>query len=220
MENVPKTFKELFDFYNREVKKYYSHVQSENELPTEMLFELNAALDHVSRPYAYEGETEEEACKKAYGHFKRACLDSFKIRLRDTLRKHKELSKVDVTLIDNGQFKHKMNQLISDIKRGGINARRVEGKMRSDYSDYRVPAFEAWMPVIDNCLKFEDEFYLSPKIEWAKRKGRRLNWKTLVVGTLIGVVLTSLIKPPLAVLWNLVVSTFNSLFGGGQLNPK
>ena len=201
MENVPQTFKDLFGFYNREVKKYYSHVQSENELPTEMLFELNAALDHVSRPYVYEGETEEEACKKAYGHLKRCCLDSFKIRLRETLRKHKELSRVDVTLIDNGQFMQKMNRLISEIKKGGIKARRLEGKMRSDYSDYKVPAFEAWMPVYHNCLKFEDEFFLSPKIEWAKRKGRWLTWKTLVFGTLMAVILGALIRPPLADLW-------------------
>ena len=139
---------------------------------------------------------------------KRACLDSFKVRLRDTLRKHKELSKVDVTLIDNGQFKHKLNKLISEIKKGGIKARKLEGEIRSDSSDFRVPAFEDWMPVYHNCLKFEEDFYLSPRIEWAKKKGRWLKWKTLIVGTVIGVVLGNIIGPHFADLWNWLKSCF------------
>lgn len=50
----------------------------------EILFELNAALDHLSRHYTYK-ESEAEAVAKAYAHMKRACLDVFKITLRETL---------------------------------------------------------------------------------------------------------------------------------------
>lgn len=73
----PKTFVELFEFYQSKVKLFYSAVQAENELPTEILFEINAAFDHVSRYHVY-GQSEEEVVAKAYSHLKRACLDVFK----------------------------------------------------------------------------------------------------------------------------------------------
>ena len=50
----PTTFTELFEFYQNNVKLFYSAVQAENELPTEILFEINAAFDHLSRHYIYK----------------------------------------------------------------------------------------------------------------------------------------------------------------------
>jgi len=49
----PKTFEELFKFYLDYVKPLYSGIQVRNALPYEVLFELNAALDHISRKWTY-----------------------------------------------------------------------------------------------------------------------------------------------------------------------
>ena len=49
MPGKPKKFEELFKFYHEYVKLLYSSVQAGGSLPAEVLFELNAALDHVSR---------------------------------------------------------------------------------------------------------------------------------------------------------------------------
>ncbi len=48
----PTTFEELFAFYHQYVKLLYSDVQTQNVLPAETLFEMNAAFDHVSRHWA------------------------------------------------------------------------------------------------------------------------------------------------------------------------
>lgn len=45
----PSNIAELFAFYHDYVKVLYSAVQTENALPQEVLFELNAAFDHLSR---------------------------------------------------------------------------------------------------------------------------------------------------------------------------
>ena len=74
MAGHPTTFADLFKFYHEHVKILYSSVQVENVMPVELLFELNAALDHVSRHWCY-GESEKEAVEKAYSHLKRCCLD-------------------------------------------------------------------------------------------------------------------------------------------------
>ena len=177
MENVPKTFKGLFEFYHREVKFYYSYAQSENVLPLEMLFELNAALDHISRAYVYEEETEEEACKKAYGHLKRACLDTFKIAFRETIKKYDELRKLDISLIDNGEYERNIKKLISDIKKEGTEARRLEGNPKLTDLDNTVPPFNKWTSVFEKCLYFEHEFYQNKNVEWAKKKGWWINLK-------------------------------------------
>jgi len=193
MSESPQTFNDLFDFYQNQVKIYYSAVQADNELPLEVLFELNAALDHISRHYVYK-EPESQTVEKAYSHFKRACLDIFKIAVRDTLDHYKELLRIDISLIDNGRFEKELRSLIFQIKRGSCHARQMEGKQRTHDED-GVPAFDLWVPVYENCLRFEQEFYLNDAIDWAKRKGKILSAKTLIVSVIVSAILGAFIRP-------------------------
>ncbi|MGH8556041.1 MAG: hypothetical protein ACRESZ_00995 [Methylococcales bacterium] len=97
----PQTLTQLFEFYHEYVKVLYSYVQTENTLPSETLFELNAALDHISRMWIYS-ESEEEVVAQAYGHLKRSCLDIFKLKIREIRGQYDELRKIDTSTIDNG----------------------------------------------------------------------------------------------------------------------
>lgn len=203
MGEVPQTFDELFEFYHNQVKVYYSAVQAENELPMEVLFELNAALDHLSRHYIY-GETEREVSEKAYSHFKRACLDVFKITVRETLDKYRQLIRIDISLIDNGVFEKSVRQLISEIKKGALEARRLEGRSQ-DGVDHGVPAFNLWVPVYEKCLQFEQDYYLNNSVDWAKRKGRWLSIKTIVVTLFLSAILGAIIRPFFDDLMQLVI---------------
>jgi len=189
MAGAPKTFSELFDFYHNSVKIYYGVVQSENVLPAEVLFELNAALDHLSRFYIYK-EPERDVVSKAYSHMKRACLDIFKITLRETLDQYQELLKVDISLIDNGDFEKKLKMLANTIKIGAREARRLEGRPTSSASaELTVPAFDRWLPVYEDCLALQQDYYLHDSIDWAKSKSRGLTWRALIGTSLVSVVL-------------------------------
>jgi len=191
----PTTFAELFEFYQNKVKLFYSAVQAENELPTEILFEINAAFDHLSRHYIYE-QSEREVVQKAYSHLKRACLDVFKIILRDTLKMVAELEKLDISLIDNGKYEKDLKTLEYSIKQNAIEARRKEGDPMTAEADVEVPAFTHWLPVFEDCLRLQEEFYHHEAVDWAKKKGRWMSTKSLIVScvasALLGVLITKL----------------------------
>jgi hypothetical protein len=179
----PSTLQELFTFYNEYVKLLYADVQTENIIPQEVLFELNAALDHLSRHWIHN-EPEEEVVRKAYGHMKRACLDIFKIRLRTAIDQIQELRKCDdIKLIDNGNFKKQLNKCHSDIKKKAKKARQQEGLPDSNLS---VPSFILWEEVWIDCVGIEDNYYFNENVSWAKRRGiigwAQRNLSGLIVG--------------------------------------
>jgi hypothetical protein len=169
----PTTFEDLFSFYHNYVKVLYAAVQTKNQLPSETLFELNAALDHISRHWAYN-EDEPEVVSKAYGHLKRSCYDIFKLKVKETREQLDEIKKVKTHFIDNGEFDSKLNNLFHKIKTNATNARKMEGSPGD-------AGFEMWKEVYADCVIFENTFYLHKGLSWAKRKSW---WDT--VSKLIG----------------------------------
>lgn len=186
MHLPPKTFEDLFEFYNGYVKILYSSIQIENRLPFEVLFELNAALDHIARKWAYD-EPEEKVVLKAYSHLKRSCLDIFKLQVKRAIEQYKEIRKIDTSIIDNGDFDNKLMKLINDIKQEAKDARKREGDKRYD-TDEKVLAFEIWQPVFDKAVRFEKDFYEHPQLDWAKRKNRFYNFRTFLVSIIASVI--------------------------------
>lgn len=182
----PASLAELFDFYHNYVKVLYSSVQVQNELPQEVLFELNAALDHISRKWVYD-EPEQDVVAKAYGHLKRCCLDIFKLKVKEAREQYDQLLKIDTSLLDNGQFDAAFHSSWSDIKKSAIESRRLEGKTEDDDS---VPAFDMWEDVYLKCLAFEKECFNHPGIEWANRKASRQLILTRISGLFCGAMLS------------------------------
>ncbi|BBU68000.1 hypothetical protein ICHIJ1_03800 [Fluviibacter phosphoraccumulans] len=180
----PSNIAELFAFYHDYVKVLYSAVQTENALPQEVLFELNAAFDHLSRHWTY-GELEDKVVRKCYGHLKRSCLDIFKISVREARKKFDELRKLDTSDIDNGEYDRKLLALFAEIRSGATAARKLEGNGNAD-PDGPIKAFDAWQPVYANCLRLETEFYHHAALDWSKRRWVKKYWKS----TLITVALT------------------------------
>ncbi len=183
---VPQTLKELFQFYHDVVKRLYSVVQAENSLPVEILFELHAAFDHVTRIYTFH-EREADAVAKAYSHLKRSCLDVYKIYLRDTLDMFEELRRIETHYIDNGEFDFKLRQLVADIRRKARHARSVEGDKREDI-DGKIQAFDLWQEVADDCQRLRESFYYCPHVAWAKKKGFWNAVKYIVVGIIASLI--------------------------------
>lgn len=182
----PQTFEELFRFYHEYVKVLYSSVQTQNALPVEVLFELNAALDHVSRCWIYN-EPEAKVVKKAFGHLKRSCLDIFKIAVREARKQYDELRKLDTSAIDNGNYDLKLHALFRDIQKGASEARRLEGDSNNDM-DGPIRAFDRWQPVYANCIRFEKEFYYHSALDWAKRRWWQKYWRSTLLAAILAFV--------------------------------
>lgn len=201
----PKTFKELFTFYDNYVKILYGAIQAQNELPQETLFEINAAFDHIARHWTH-GRSEEHEVEKAYSHLKRSCLDIFKLMLKDTMDRYKELCTCDTGIIDNGNFDTQMHQLITDIRKRSIEARKTES---ADHDDDTV-SFAPWVEVYKMCVRFNEEFFLNPHIEWARKKNRLLTWKTFYFSVAASFVAGLLFIKPF---WDFLCKAWVSLTG-------
>jgi len=190
MPGKPTTFQELFAFYHQYVKLLYSSVQAGGSLPTEVLFELNAALDHVSRHWAY-GETEAAVVDKAYSHLKRSCLDIFKLKVKDAHDQFSELRKIDTSVLDNGEFDRNLIALYHQIKTEATDARRGEGESKND-ADCDIKAFALWQPVYEKCIRLEREFYGHSRLPWAKKKvafaKRKELWVSVAIAFVVGLI--------------------------------
>jgi hypothetical protein len=168
----PTSMGELFKFYCDYVKPLYALIQSQNTMPQQVLFELNAAFDHLSRHWAYH-ESEADVVAKAFGHLKRACLDIFKLRLREVVDMRNDLRATDLSPIDNGAFLPAMNMAFRTIRELSKKARTAEGRPDEALG---VPAFELWEEVFILCDDFEQQFYSSTHVNWATS---RQTWMTL-----------------------------------------
>ena len=179
--------KEVFIFYREYVKPLYCEIEARNNsLPVELLFEIHAAFDHLKR-FFVEGEDCELSCKKAISHLKRGSLDAFKLKLKyyNADIERLQASKVDLELLDNGQFWPK---LIADKCR--IIELAKKARLSEGHTDPEQ-AFELWAEV---SLKIDTfyESYLSRQesIEWAKKKTfswlNKDTWRGIGIGIATG----------------------------------
>ena len=177
------TEKDVFQFYNDVVKVIYCEVEARNNtLPVELLFEVHSAFDHLKRMYI-NGESENFACERAFSHLKRGVLDAFKLKLKYFNSDCKQLikSKSDLRIIDNGHFLFGFlkdrNQIIQESK---------EARMQESSQDIDK-AFEKWNTVSVLINEFEEKYFNSNKIEWAKRQSYFNFSGSFIIGIITGI---------------------------------
>ena len=168
----PHTVAQVFTLYYDQFKPLYNGIQAHGSVPVELLFEVVAAWDHLSRHWEYE-QPEAACADRAASHIKRATFDAYKHFLRIATDEYDILKKVDTSIIDNGTFDGNMHTLISEIRIESAIARTAEGDTGVDgWSN----AFDAWSSVYSKCERFHKEFFLNPAVEWAKRKQVKWGW--------------------------------------------
>jgi hypothetical protein len=186
MSAQPKNLNELFKFYYEYVKPLYASISSENSLPQEVLFEINAAFDHLSRKWQFK-ETDSDVIKQTFGHLKRSCLDIFKLKLKYTIDEYTSLIKHDLSLIDNGDFEKNLRAAVFNLKKEGAEARYYESLNKT--GNISPPeAFDKWMPVYQKCLEIENLYFNNPNIDWAKNKNKSYTHKQYMIGIYTSVI--------------------------------
>ncbi len=199
----PQTFKELFAFYNDFVRLLYGRIQAQNALPQETLFEINAAFDHISRHWT-QGHSEAEEVEKAFSHLKRSCLDIFKLTLKDTIDKYNQLCRIDTSIIDNGTFDQCMHKLVADMKAKSIEARQADAETHDGIAE----TFPLWIEVFQMCEQFEQDFFLSPHIRWARKKNQIYTTKAFLLSVAASFAAGLLLFQPLWTLLGKIKSLF------------
>lgn len=165
-----KTLRDVFQFYYDKVKPLYCAILSRNTMPSEALFEIVAAFDHVSRR-SYYGEPEVVVAQKVYAHLCRACFDLFKLAVSEAMNKYTQLCEIDTIAIEDGDFDKRLCQLAASIRKNARVAHQLEGKPSAS-----VEAFQAWSSVLGDCLTMEEKFFLHPDVRWSKKRRRWFRW--------------------------------------------
>ena len=174
------TEKDVYQFYNEKVKIIYSEIEARNNsLPVELLFEIHSAFDHLKRIHV-DNEPDTICTEKAFSHLKRGLLDAFKLKLKYHNEDYKKLFKfkADLRLIDNGSFLPlflSKRKTIIDIAK---KARLFEGKRDIEN------AFERWYEVSELIDQFENEYFNSSKIQWAKM----ISFFRFLISFIIGII--------------------------------
>lgn len=60
-----------------------------------------------------------------------------------------------------------------------------------------IKAFALWVPVYEDCVRFEEKFYRHPDLDWAKKKGFRISAKKFIITICSTALVGALIRDPL-----------------------
>ncbi len=173
---------ELFKFYKDYIKPIYFEIEArDNEIPIELLFEIHASFDHISRIYT-DSNNEKEECNKASSHLKRGVLDAFKLKLKSFNKELKRLKNINFNLIDNGNFLSNYTKDHLHIIKLAKEARTNETK-----NDTEI-AFDKWFEVSSLIDKFENNYIETEKIIWARKITKRYFTKNTLIGFILGVI--------------------------------
>lgn len=154
-----------------------------NDFPVELVFEVAAAWDHLSRHWKY-GESEKACVDKAARHIKRAVFDAYKLLLKNAVDEYDQLLEIDTSLIDNGHYDQQLRLLMSEIRNDSIAARTAEGDTCG--TDGWNRAFSVWNDAHQKIQRFVTEFYLNPNVDWARRKTTEFSKKRRWEGFWLG----------------------------------
>ena len=174
------SYSTLNELYFEKFKTLHAETQARGDaIPQETLIEILAAFDHLARTWTNdESICEDKQINRAEGHVKRACLDMYKLRLKEANTKYKDLIKTDISTIDNGDYKKRVIQLIAKIQNMASSARKLESLNKED-------AFKTWEDIYDLIDEFED-LYQSDHVNWAKNVERKKFWQTVLISSLFG----------------------------------
>ena len=109
----------------------------DNEFPIEILNEIRAIFTHLSKYYISDDTSiKEKNLSKAESHIKRAILDCYKYLCYAYENKYKDFEmiykKVDLSLIDNGEFLPKLIECRKDALALMLEARKSDLLINSD----------------------------------------------------------------------------------------
>lgn len=174
----------IYADYTHLFKPLLARVEAEcQELPAQILNEIRAVFDHISRCYWDDAsrDTRLDNLLKARGHLKRACLDCTKmliltlhVRVEDFRR---ETRCVDLTVVNNGAWYPEFVRLRAAAVRATQEAKGRESRsgdtVEFDFYQLAVNAWDdAWLHIEQNL----------DSINWSRRRsivGRNLAWLRL-----------------------------------------
>ena len=111
------SLKSVFQFYHDLLKPLFAATQLSSQVPVEVLFEIAAAFDHLSRHWTMD-EKEASVAEAAHRHLRRATFDIFKLAVKEAIDSFQKLRTIDTSGVDGGDFDKRLIALATRIKEG------------------------------------------------------------------------------------------------------
>ncbi|HPO15961.1 MAG TPA: hypothetical protein PLI09_21160 [Candidatus Hydrogenedentes bacterium] len=165
---------QLFVDYQRKFKPLLAEVEAQQQcLPAEILNEIRAIFDHLSRCYDPVNKDDEEKVfsnlEKARNHLKRAILDCYKtsiLYLHDEIERFMEsINTIDMTVVNNGKFYERLLELRHHAKQAYYVAKMHES-VELEHVD-----FDSFQSALARYHETADHIRENLNaIEWAKQR--------------------------------------------------
>jgi hypothetical protein len=202
----------LYKIYTETLKPLIAEIEIQYEKhPVQLYNEIRAFNDHVARYYR-DGITEQEVDKqvaKAMGHWERLTLDCYKflnIHCHDKTVKNFEkwIKRVDLTIINNGEFYLKYKEL---HKNAILNLKKAK-QMESIDKDGSIDLYQQAHNHYANLETLFDDNHVS--LCWAKAKFSVSKATKILLWFLATIIsgITSSIFIPWSKLWELFTDFF------------
>jgi hypothetical protein len=193
--------KEIYKEYLNVICPYIVQIELlEGKFPVEILNEIRAVFTHLSKYYLSDDDSiKEKNISKAEGHIKRSILDCYKyicVALDDQYKRfEKKYERVDLSLIDNGEFLPKLLETRKNAIDLMMNARESDFSIDSDDEINCAESYtryEKTFIAYSNVEKLINESY--KKMENLRKKAIIKDfsavggWVIGIIGIIIGIV--------------------------------
>jgi len=176
LEQYSQEIKGLYHTYYNEFKFWLAAVETRyQELPAEILNELRAFTDHISRCYlnGISNKKIKENLERAENHLNRACFDCVKtlvISYFDEINNFEDTTKnFDLSLVQNGEFYVEYRHLKQAAEEKFRLAKKTEKDDRIiDYKDVSFENFQNAFNKYNSLVELINKNLVH--IDWAKRK--------------------------------------------------
>ncbi|GHS97439.1 hypothetical protein FACS189421_04250 [Bacteroidia bacterium] len=195
--NVEKFQSELstiYTQYNETIKPLIADIEAHcQQFPDSLFNEIRALNDHIARCFTsnmIDSQIAEEL-KKAESHVLRITFDCYKyldVWFYDYIKKFDKdyTDKIDITLIDNGEFAPKFRKLEVDAIKMIREAKKLESKDKQKSFDLYQAAYNNYSDLeelIDSNMS---------KLNWAKYR-KKVKWTVTVLVWIASVVISSIV---------------------------
>jgi hypothetical protein len=201
----------IYQNYNQTIKPLIADIEARyQEFPDSLFNEIRALNDHVARCYdvSFTDEQIEVEIKKVESHILRITFDCYKyldVWFSDFIKKFdKEFtSKIDLTLIDNGEFAPKYRKIQLDAIKTIREAKKNESKDKQKSFDLYQEAYGIYSDLEE---LIETNMF---KLNWAKCH-KRAKWIITTIFWIASVTISSIIT--ISIGCDDIISFMNKLF--------
>ncbi len=200
---IQAKFVDIYQDYLDKVKPLIAACEGlRGEFPGQMLNEIRACFDHMSRCFLENHSDDERKSElnKCKGHITRCVLDGYKIMLlyyhKETENFYSTYSDIPIVLVNNGKFIPELTELVEDARQKAKDAKIAESNAFPD-KEKAYPAYQNAILAYDKVHEYikANASGLASVVQFTEKKSsenekreNHKNWKFAIISAILGAI--------------------------------